>query len=185
MNAALHADALGVLRRWAAPSAGQDALRDRYLAHLAAHPDGMTRGCYPDHLTASTLVLSADLSRALLTLHAKAGQWFQLGGHCEPEDTSLAGAARREVEEESGLTGLLLDPVPLRLDEHVVPFCDPRGGVHHLDVWFLAVAAGDASPVVSAESVDVRWWPVDAMPGPAHAWGDTIALARARRSVDG
>ncbi len=51
----------------------------------------MTRSCYPDHLTASTLVLSADLDRVLLTLHAKAGQWFQFGGHCEPDDQTLVG----------------------------------------------------------------------------------------------
>ena len=53
----------------------------------------MTRDCYPDHLTASTLVLSADGDRVLLTLHAKARQWFQFGGHCEPGDVTLAAAA--------------------------------------------------------------------------------------------
>ena len=41
----------------------------------------------------------------LLTLHAKAGQWFQLGGHCEPGDATLAGAATREAAEESGSPG--------------------------------------------------------------------------------
>jgi 8-oxo-dGTP pyrophosphatase MutT (NUDIX family) len=175
----LLADALGVLRAWTAPSPEQDALRWRYLAHLEQHPGGMTRGCYPDHLTASTLVLSADGTRALLTLHAKAREWYQLGGHCEPADQTLAGAARREAVEESGLTGLVLDPVPLRLDEHAVPFCDPRGGVHHLDVWFLAKAPADAAHAVSEESLDLRWWPVDAMPG-GDVWDEPLALARAR-----
>src|SRR5262249_4894786 len=111
----LPADALAVLRRWRAPSTAQERLRERYVDHLAAHPDGLTRGCYPDHLTASTLVLSADLERVLLTLHAKAGRWFQFGGHCEAGDDSLVGAAAREAAEESGLTDLALDPVPVQL----------------------------------------------------------------------
>ena len=160
----LHADALRVLAGWRPPDAQQEALRRRYVAHLDAHPDGMTRDCFPDHLTASALVVSADASQVLLTLHAKANAWFQLGGHCEPEDTTLAGAALREAVEESGMTGLELDPRPVQLDAHEVGFCDPRGTVTHLDVRFLAVAPTDAAHAVSAESLDVRWWPVDDLP---------------------
>ena len=161
---ALHADALAVLRAWRPPTGAQAALRDRYVGHLEAHPDGMERGCYPDHLTASTLVLSSDGSRVLLTLHAKARRWFQLGGHCEPGDATLAGAAVREAIEESGIPGLRVSPVPVQLSEHAVPFCDPRGGVHHLDVRFLAVAADEDEHAVSDESLDVRWWPVAGLP---------------------
>jgi 8-oxo-dGTP pyrophosphatase MutT (NUDIX family) len=179
----LHADALTVLRAWSPPTADQAALRERYVTHLEAHPDGMTRGCYPDHLTASTLVVDADRTRALLTLHAKAGQWFQLGGHCEPKDRTLAGAALREATEESGLAGLVPDPVPLRLDEHAVPFCDPRGDVHHLDVWFVATAPDGAGHAVSQESLDLRWWPLDALPDDDHAWAEAVALLRARPSA--
>ena len=177
----LHADALAVLQGWDPPTPGQAALRDRYAAHLEAQPDGMTRGCYPDHLTASTLVLSPDGSEVLLTLHAKARRWFQLGGHCEAGDATLAGAAEREAVEESGLTGLRVDPVPVQLSEHAVPFCDPRGGVRHLDVRFLAVAPEGADPAVSEESLDVRWWPVDALPDDELA--DLVALARQRQST--
>ena len=82
MTAALHRDAVASLTAWTPPSPAQAGLRERYLTHLTEHDDGMTRGSYPDHLTASTLVLSADGDRVLLTLHAKARQWFQFGGHC-------------------------------------------------------------------------------------------------------
>jgi len=162
----LHAEALALLQGWTAPDPGQDALRRRYVDHLAAHPDGAERGCRPDHLTAGALVFSADHSEVLLTLHAKAGRWFQLGGHCEPEDGSLPAAALREATEESGVAGLVLDPVPVHLDEHEVTFCGRPGLVHHLDVRFVAVAPPGAVPVVSAESTDVRWWPIDALPEP-------------------
>ncbi|QBR91886.1 NUDIX hydrolase [Nocardioides euryhalodurans] len=183
MTAELHADALATLRAWTPPSAPQARLRDRYVTHLTDRPDGMERDCRPDHLTASTLVLSTDGRLVLLTLHAKAGQWFQFGGHCEPADRTLLGAARREAVEESGIADLALDPVPLRLDEHAVPFCGDGGDVHHLDVWFLAVAPASAEHAVSDESLDVRWWPVDGIPGEGHAWDEAIALAHARLRV--
>lgn len=176
----LHADALARLRGWPAPSPAQEALRRRYVDHLEAHPDGMTRECRPDHLTASTLVLSADRGQVLLTLHAKARRWFQLGGHCEAVDTTLAGAALREATEEGGLDDLSLDPVPVQLSEHPVPFCGPDGDVHHLDVRFLALARPGAVPSVSEESLDLRWWPVDALPEPDGDVAELVRLAVAR-----
>jgi 8-oxo-dGTP pyrophosphatase MutT (NUDIX family) len=179
----LHADALAVLTDWSAPTPAQEELRRRYVEHLRARPDGMTRACRPDHLTASTLVLSADGSAVLLTLHAKAREWFQFGGHCEPGDTTLAGAAQREATEESGLAGLVLDPVPVQLSEHPVPFCGPDGDVHHLDVRFLAVAPQGVDHAVSEESLDVRWWPADALPDPHADMVELVALARARQST--
>jgi 8-oxo-dGTP pyrophosphatase MutT (NUDIX family) len=180
VTAALHRDAVASLTAWTPPTPAQATLRERYLTHLGEHDDGMTRGSYPDHLTASTLVLSADGDRVLLTLHAKAKQWFQFGGHCEPGDLTLAAAAAREAAEESGIPDLVLDPVPVQLSEHAVPFCDPRGGVHHLDVRFVAVAAADAGHAVSDESLDVRWWPADALPDPQPGMVELVALARAR-----
>jgi ADP-ribose pyrophosphatase YjhB (NUDIX family) len=160
----LHVDALAVLRGWAAPTAGQEALRARYVAHLEQHPDALDRSCFPDHLTAGTLVLSESGDRVLLNLHKKARRWFHFGGHLEPGDRTLAGAALREAREESGVEDLELYPSPVHLDEHVVDFCGDRGGVHHLDVRFAARAPEGAVHATSDESLDVRWWPVDSLP---------------------
>ncbi len=176
----LHADALAALSSWLAPSSAQEALRVRYVDHLRARPDGVYRGCRPDHLTASTLVLDEDATHALLTLHAKAQRWFQFGGHCEARDRTLADAATREAREESGLPDLVVDPVPIHLSEHPVPFCGPTGDVHHLDVRYLAIARSGAQHAVSEESLDVRWWPVDALPDPEPEMVELVALARAR-----
>lgn len=183
----LHADALAVLEGWRAPTDEQERLRVRYVEHLRAHPDGLTRDCRPDHVTASTLVVDAAGEAVLLTLHAKARAWFQLGGHCEPGDETLAGAALREATEESGLSGLELDPVPVQLSEHAVPFCGPQapgGPVHHLDVRFVAVAPAGTEHAVSEESLDVRWWPADALPDPEDDLVELVELSR-RRGRDG
>jgi 8-oxo-dGTP pyrophosphatase MutT (NUDIX family) len=176
----LHADALAVLRGWRPPDDRQTALRDRYVAHLEAHPDGLDRGCLPDHLTAGMVVLSADGRSVLLNLHRKAGRWFAFGGHCEPGDTTLAGAALREAREESGLHALHMAPGPVHLDEHVVPFCVAGVDVHHLDVRFAALAEPDADHAVSKESLDVRWWPVDALP---HLEDEMLHLIEAARAA--
>lgn len=177
---ALHDDALATLRAWRPADADQERLRRAYVDHLAAHPDGTDRSCPGAHVTAGALILSAEHDRVLLTLHAKARQWFQMGGHCEPQDTTLAGAALREATEESGVHGLVLDPEPLHLDTHVVGFCAGHESVSHLDVRFLALAAAGAAHAVSEESLDVRWWPVDALPTEAPDLRRLVELALAR-----
>lgn len=176
----LHADALALLTSWRAPSARQESLRDRFATHLATHPDGLDRGCFPDHVTAGCLVLAPDGDRVLLNLHRKAGRWFAFGGHCEAGDGTLAGAALREATEESGLSDLDLHPEPVHLDEHTVGFCDPRGSVQHLDVRFAALAAETSGQIASEESIAVRWWPVTDLPDLEDEMHDLIRLARER-----
>jgi len=160
----LHADARATLAGWVPPTARDRELRERFLAHLDAEPGAMTRACLPDHLTAGTIVLTPEADAVLLNHHAKAGVWLAFGGHCEPIDTTLAGVALREAHEESGITDLDFDAVPLNLDEHAVEFCSPGTTVHHLDVRFVATARRDAGHQVSEESLDVKWWRLDALP---------------------
>jgi 8-oxo-dGTP pyrophosphatase MutT (NUDIX family) len=176
----LHADALDLLTHWQAPTPEQETLRASYAEHLAAHPDGTARSCFPAHLTAGVLVVSHDRRQVLLNLHGKARRWFHFGGHLEPTDATLAGAALREATEESGLDGLMVGAEPLHLSRHVVEFCDPRGPVDHLDVRFLARLGSDVTPVVSEESLDVRWWPVDDLPTDEPDMVEMIGLALAR-----
>jgi hypothetical protein len=68
----------------------------------------------------------------------------------------------------------------VQLDVHPVPFCDPRGTVHHLDVRFLAVAPTDAVHTVSQESLDVRWWPWDDLPTGDAGMHELVRRARDR-----
>ena len=161
--ARLRADALSVLQGWVAPDAGQERLRRDYLDHLAAYPDAVAKAGPPAHLTASCVVLDPAGERVLLTLHRKANEWFQFGGHLELEDPSVWASARREGREESGIGTLEPLPHPVQLDRHTLvgSFGACR---EHLDVRFAAVAPLGARAVVGAESHDVRWWPADALP---------------------
>jgi 8-oxo-dGTP pyrophosphatase MutT (NUDIX family) len=172
----LHADATAMLTSWNPADADQAELRELYLDHLAAYEDGMWRSCRPEHLTASALVLDPSGTRVLLTLHKTVGRWLQLGGHCEIGDTTLAGAALREATEESGLTGLGIDPAPLQLSRHEILAGGCRGAFH-LDVQFLVMATS-TEYVVSDESHDLAWFGIDGLPnGVDRAVEDLVSKA--------
>lgn len=150
----LYDDAVLVLKGYE----DQEELRQVYLDHLAAHPDGVWKACHAGHVTASALVIDPARERVLLTLHRKLRMWLQMGGHCEPVDTSVAEAALREATEESGVAGLTLLPGgPVRLDRHPIP-----APCHwHFDVQYAALAPPGADHAISDESLDVRWFPYD------------------------
>ncbi len=164
--ATLHADAVAVVTAYSPDDAGQRQLRRQYLAHLAAHPDGVLKAGPPAHLTASCFVLDPAGENVLLTLHRKGRFWVQVGGHLEPDDASLAAAALREATEETGVPGLVLRPEPVELHRHRLTAAFGRC-TEHLDVAFVAVAPAGAMPLVSDESDDVAWFGVDALPAGA------------------
>jgi 8-oxo-dGTP pyrophosphatase MutT (NUDIX family) len=177
----LHADARRVLSTFRADDDHQAELRTSYLAFLAAHADGMTRECVPAHLTASALVLDATASHVLLTLHRKGGFWAQVGGHCEPDDATIADAALREAREESGIAELrVVGDGPVDLDRHTLSSAFGTCG-EHLDVRYAVVAPPGAQPVVSDESSDVSWFPYDNLPAGCVDI-DSLVL-RARRAI--
>ncbi|SIS02770.1 NUDIX hydrolase [Williamsia sterculiae] len=163
----LHASTVALLTTWQAPDSDQDSLRHTVLAFLGAAPEGCLRRSVPGHITASTLVLDAEHRHVLLTLHPRVGKWIQLGGHCEPEDESISAAAVREAREESGIPDLQLSASGL-LALHTHPItCSLGVPTRHLDLRFLVTAApAEGLPPISrsGESVDLRWWPVDALP---------------------
>ncbi|MEU8982036.1 NUDIX hydrolase [Streptomyces sp. NPDC048309] len=167
----LHDDAVLVLKSYE----DQEELRQAYLDHLQTHPDGTWKACHSGHITASALVIDPERGRVLLTLHKKLRMWLQMGGHCEPDDATLAEAALREGTEESGIPGLtLLSGGPVRLDRHHTPCA------WHFDVQYAALAPAGAVEAISDESLDLRWFAYDEVADVADA--SVVRLMEATRA---
>ncbi|GAB3296221.1 NUDIX hydrolase [Parasphingorhabdus pacifica] len=181
-----HADAVRVLGDWRPANPRQEPIRHAFLTLLSARSDACSRGCEPGHVTASAVLLDSTGERVLLTLHPRVGRWVQLGGHCEPDDATLADAALREAVEESGVSELTVDPDPVHLDVHPIT-CSLGVPTRHFDVRFVVRAPEGAEPVRSEESDDLAWWPLGGLPdgtdlGPlVSAVRDRTAAVSARR----
>jgi 8-oxo-dGTP diphosphatase len=86
-------------------------------------------------------------------------QWAIPGGFINM-DESLEQAARRELEEETGVRDIYLE----QLYTFGAPLRDPRTRV--ISVAYVAIIRADAQKLrVSEESVDVCWFPVQRLPG--------------------
>lgn len=118
----------------------------------------------PGHVTASAFVLDPDGHDVLLIHHAKLGLWVQPGGHVDPGDEDIFAAARREVVEETGLTGLIVEsgfPDLLDVDVHEIPPNPRKGeGAHrHYDVRVL-FRTRDRAFQAGSDALAARWVPL-------------------------
>ncbi|HEY3256480.1 MAG TPA: NUDIX hydrolase [Polyangiaceae bacterium] len=121
----------------------------------------------PGHFTASAFVLSPDRRDLVLIHHKKLGIWVQPGGHVEPTDVDLIGAARREVLEEVGLDDLESLSVGgakgaslvFDVDIHLIPQRKAEPAHEHFDIRFAFVAK-TRTLVPSDEVADLRWVPL-------------------------
>ncbi len=150
-----------LLRAYSAAGTQQIVQCQQFAAFAASHPDVYHRTHPPGHFTASAWLVSEDGARVLLTHHKKLGRWLQLGGHADG-DQDLINVALREAEEESGLSGLTIEPEIFDLDAHEIPARGVIGApnyeaVHiHWDARFV-VRASVEDFALSDESLALAW----------------------------
>ena len=135
---------LEALTRYAQRHPDEQPTVDRFSRLLEGHPNCFERDCWAGHITGSAWLLDPSQSKLLLTHHRKLNMWLQLGGHSDG-DPDTAAVAKREAEEESGL------PVTLVSSE-----------IFDIDVRFQLLAQREDF-VVSAESIDLAWVPLNAL----------------------
>ena len=86
------------------------------------------------------------------------GRWALPGGFVHEEE-SLDAAARRELEEETGVRDVYIEQLYTFGD----PDRDPRGRV--VTVAYYALLTGEQTPVdAGSDAAAVRWWPVAERP---------------------
>lgn len=156
---------LDELRAYAPADAREAAMRERLVAFVAAHPDAFARSLRIGHVTASAWIIDPGRTRALLTHHRKLRKWLQLGGHVDG-DPDVRRGALREATEESGLTSLRFASETIYdLDVHPIPARGSEPAHEHFDIRFALEADPDEPLIVSAESKELAWVPLDALAG--------------------
>lgn len=131
------------------------------IRFVEAHGDCLERASVPGHLTGSAWIVSPDRRQTLLTHHRKLDKWLQLGGHADGEPDIL-GVARREAQEESGLTRLrVVSSAIFDVDRHWIPPRTTEAGHYHYDLRFMLEADPAEPLVISNESKHLAWIDLD------------------------
>lgn len=110
------------------------------------------------------VVIFNEKSEVLLQKRADINLWGIPSGHVEPGET-VAGAAIREVLEETGLLVKILRLIGVYSDPSSQIFHYPDGRVtHFVTCCFQAEVIGGELTVVSPETLDLGYFPCDRLP---------------------
>lgn len=124
------------------------------------------RSTVTGHVTCSAVLINSA-RKVLHVRHNTLGRWLRPGGHLEVSDTSLLGAALREVEEESGIRlgdAAAQDLLPLDIDVHSIPANLDKGEPdhQHFDLRYAFTLSVTPSVVLQVEEVNAfDWRPVE------------------------
>lgn len=115
----------------------------------------------PGHITASAFVVNPEHTHALLVRHLVLHKLLQLGGHIEPTDTDIHAAALREVYEESGFHGTIMERI-FDIGIHTYPQNERKHEPEHehIDIRFLVEAPMETPRPPAHESNEVAWYPL-------------------------
>lgn len=128
-------------------------------------------------VTVDCVIFGLDESSALKLLLIKrkqapfAGQWALPGGFVQMEER-LEEAARRELQEETGLEGVFME----QLFTFGTPGRDPRGRVVSV-AYYALVNLVDHPLQASTDAEDAQWFKLDNLPSLAFDHADIIRLA--------
>jgi len=132
----------------------------------------------PPHLMASVVVLDVTSAHTLLVRSPDQHRWTLVGGHVTGGEP-IAEGARRELAEQSGLSGFRVVEPHLGVQQDLAD-CG-TGVARHVDHVFLAVT-DQVEPAPSAGG-SAAWFPVNDLPQPL-APGVTLQLRSALRAAE-
>lgn len=146
------------------PSPGDEAVIAEFAELLETERPAARAQFTPGHLTASGFVLSPDRSALLLIHHRRLRRWLQPGGHIDEGDPAPLAAARREVDEETGVADLTeLVAGLIGLNRHPIPERHDEPAHHHFDLQFAFIASSWHLEQ-RVEVIEARWVPLGEVP---------------------
>lgn len=134
------------------------------MEQVKSGEDIYNRSNMTGHVTASGLVVNQQKEFCLI-YHNFLQRYLQPGGHVDPEDAMITGAALREVTEETGLLDVHLmqwcaeHGMPMDIDSHDIPERPEKGeGVHvHHDFLYLFESFDNNTILQTEEVSDLKW----------------------------
>lgn len=156
-----------VIVRFQPGDAREAAEKEIMLDLIARVGDGiLKRECAFAHMTASSIIVNRARTHTLMAFHKIYNSWAWTGGHADGEN-DFEAIARREAQEESGISGLVrLGSGPASIEILPVWAHTKRGkavGSHlHLNVSYL-FEVDDTLPLRACEDENsaVGWIEID------------------------
>lgn len=130
----------------------------------------INRKNFQGHLTASGFIYCIENGKLLLLEHKSLKCFLQPGGHVEAIDNEMIDAAKREIEEETGLKDLdiiSIDDeinVPFDIDSHFIPKNEKKNEdehYHHDFRYFFTINSLKDIKIDFNESNGYRWVDLD------------------------
>lgn len=172
---------IDALRNYTSAFAEEKLLVPDFL-ELLKNPDAFQRHHLPGHITGSSWILDHSHNFVLLVHHGTLNKWLQPGGHADGEENVL-NVALREAEEETGVKHFsVLEKNIFDLDIHPIPARAEFPQHLHYDIRFLLEADKNEKLIVSDESHDVAWIPLDQL---GRLTQDNPSIIRMARKVEG
>jgi 8-oxo-dGTP pyrophosphatase MutT (NUDIX family) len=133
----------------------------RFLSLLNNFHNCYSRSLSTGHITGSAWIINEDADAVLLVHHKKLDRWLQPGGHADG-DENIISVSSKEAKEETGLSSLrLVNEDIFDIDIHQIPeHKSIKAHLHH-DIRFLFQADQSEDIVVSDESNNVAWIPIE------------------------
>lgn len=150
-------DLIEELKKYKAFNEQEEFARLKTLEFLKNNTNCFSRTNLLGHVNAGGLVVD-NAGNILLNHHKILDMWFQFGGHSDGNPDSLE-VAKREIEEEAGLTDLemishgIFDVSVNQIDANEKKH-EPKH--YHYDINFL-FKANSKNFVISSESKELKW----------------------------
>ena len=140
---------------------------DWLVKYVETHQNIIDRKNFSGHFTVSGVVWDEKSKKVLLIFHKKLQKFLQPGGHIEVEDKTLWDAAKREVEEETGLVVVenkKFGKNPILLDVHKISENLKKKELEHFHFDFMFIFGVRSSIKINLqleEVSDFKWVDLD------------------------